>query len=93
MSAWRGEALKQFPELQEKILKAESHEEVWNSVKAAYKDAVEAGQTDFVTGVLKFAVFFLRSRAQAANAVAEARIDSGDEFSGSEAFARIIQEE
>jgi hypothetical protein len=66
MSAWSGEALKQFPELQEKILKAESHEEVWNSVKAAYKGAVETGQTDFVTGVLKFAVFFLRSRAQAA---------------------------
>ena len=93
MSAWRGEALKQFPELQEKILKAESHEEVWNSVKAAYKDAVEAGQTDCGARGVEIRVFFLRSRAQAANAVAEARLDSGDEFSGSEAFARIIQEE
>ena len=67
MSAWRGEALELFPQFKQKILKADSHEEVWMTAKAIFNSAAETGQKDIVTAVLKYALIFLRSRAQAAS--------------------------
>lgn len=67
MSAWRGEALRLFPDLRETVLKAESQEEVWTTAKATFYHAVQEGEKDRVRAVFKFALLFLHSRAQAGN--------------------------